>query len=423
MIEQKLHKRILDLISYIWKYIVWITREEETQFPLTIDFSLPDTSSLELDEGVFFTSAFETPSFVIGGENMATVGSSSSTTRDNKEVKITAGDEVEVIKSNPLGMGKIEIGYRGVVVSTQERDKTVIVSIPILGESIQWLCPPEILRIVTTEDARMERKVADTVEAYMYLQDMRVNDIRSEKDKINIELDILSMEMRNKYSTIRELEKVIKLDISTIRNVNNREKSGNLIKYLYEQAYEDIVVSSGYKLTAYTKPVTVYHFLTNKATERTLIKLGQYKVVISFKDLKIHSMDNKREHYDHPHINNGSPCLGGWGNSINASLGNADYLEALEKIWNYLHAIDAGGWFYPIQFWLPKEKQIEVCPNCQEEMEDCSCDRCNNCDRISDDCECARCPQTGDIIYNLAEYCSEVMDCEYYDRDSGTCEN
>lgn len=135
--------------------------------------------------------------------------------------------------------------------------------------------------------------------------------------------------------------------------------------------YESIEVSDYGDVVAVTKPITVNF---NGDT----FKLGQFIVKLHIgESTSITNADAavscNSGGYAHPHVTmSGHCCWGSWANTVTKLEAEADWLELLRLIHEFLSHVNAEGWYRNVYYWSPD-----------------LADRCHNCWKLlGKGCEC-----------------------------------
>jgi len=178
--------------------------------------------------------------------------------------------------------------------------------------------------------------------------------------------------------------------------------------------------------------------------------LGGYTITYNVQDknLNIHNNVNPTDGLAHPHIyQDGEICFGNY-SDIFFRFQSGEYLVGLELLHEFLSTYNPEDeWGRRLLYWDTdfvfedmRERGLEdciepswddayyrrygehlpsanLCPECGETEEDCTCHRCRYCGRHADDCECWICPDCGCEIGNdchcdRCEKCNELIgDC------------
>lgn len=112
--------------------------------------------------------------------------------------------------------------------------------------------------------------------------------------------------------------------------------------------------------------------------------IGEFDVHIDLKtgNLKITNETNKTSGYDHPHINNGNPCLGNIADGLIRMITEFELFGALQMIYNYLHSYNADSVYHKIEFWNPdyEDNESDRYESCHEDNSGFSCVECGDGD-------------------------------------------
>ena len=137
--------------------------------------------------------------------------------------------------------------------------------------------------------------------------------------------------------------------------------------------------------------------------------IGEFDVQINLKsgNLKITNETNKTSGYDHPHINNGNPCLGNIADGLIRMITEFELFGALQMIYNYLHSYNPDSVYNKIEFWNPdyEDNEVDRYDACRENNYGFTCVECGD----------SNCPFFDDAYDDCFENASldDCVDCHY----------
>jgi hypothetical protein len=91
--------------------------------------------------------------------------------------------------------------------------------------------------------------------------------------------------------------------------------------------------------------------------------IGQFRLDLSLDGrLLIRNLTDRYETYDHPHVENGRPCLGNLQEWVPALLRRREFAAAAELLLQYLRTVNPGDWRKPVTCWRegPHERGAAV---------------------------------------------------------------
>jgi len=98
-------------------------------------------------------------------------------------------------------------------------------------------------------------------------------------------------------------------------------------------------------LSLTTAPILVEH-------QGRYYRLGRFQVDLHFNgDVRIRNLTQRMGAFDHPHIREGRPCLGGAREGIAKLLGEFQFVAAAEVLMDFLHTVNPANWRLPVLRW------------------------------------------------------------------------
>ncbi len=81
-------------------------------------------------------------------------------------------------------------------------------------------------------------------------------------------------------------------------------------------------------------------------------RLGRFRLDLHFDGrLFLRNLTNRHETYDHPHVDNGRPCLGNIQDWIQRLLARREFVAACEVLLQYLRTVNPADWRKAVTFW------------------------------------------------------------------------
>lgn len=119
--------------------------------------------------------------------------------------------------------------------------------------------------------------------------------------------------------------------------------------------------------------------------------VGKFEIVISLNgEVRMYNTTKRFGTNDHPHVDNGIPCLGNIKETIPKMIFQGDYLGLLSLLHDFLLAYNPDGPYTKLtEGW--GDGTIKKCEECESILEECECSRCSYCEELDDNCSCNRC--------------------------------
>ncbi len=166
----------------------------------------------------------------------------------------------------------------------------------------------------------------------------------------------------------------------------------NLVPNLYRKIFVD-----GDNLVALTHKVQIIH--DGKRHE-----IGEFEVRITLHsgDLNIKNLNGRTEDCDHPHVQEGKPCLGNIGPGVIKMIAEFELFGTLQMLHSFLHSYNEDSPYVKIERWDPDYVEEDRYETCHEDHRGLDCIECGG--------EDGRCPYYDEAF----EVCFEdttVDDC------------
>jgi hypothetical protein len=228
--------------------------------------------------------------------------------------------------------------------------------------------------------------------------------------KSNIELNESSAEDKQKellqlYRKILTDKKALEaLDGTKGQWINKAQEEYTNIHKLVPNLYDRITLEEEY-LCAYVHDLSINY-------DGTEYYLGDFQVKIKLDTggLEILNQSKKIDGYDHPHINDGVPCLGNVGPGIIRMLAEFELFGALQMIHKYLHSYNPDSVYKKIEFWDPDyiDEEENRYDGCRDNNSGFNCVECG-------DGDCPYYEESFEVCSDNASY-DECRECDYLCR-------
>ncbi len=129
--------------------------------------------------------------------------------------------------------------------------------------------------------------------------------------------------------------------------------------------------------------------------------VGKFRVEIwmtgKVKLINEHGKGN--EGADHPHVNDGTPCLGTLKEFVPQLIHRGDFLNLFSLMYDFLTSYNPPGAYGGMgsleRGWGKSE---DWCPKCKQPTLQCKCKPCVKCAHVGSDCYCSKCPRLGTLL-------------------------
>jgi hypothetical protein len=269
-----------------------------------------------------------------------------------------------------------------------------------------------------------------------------INRVQTQKIEAQNKINSLVRSITDQKIQIGELDEVLQEKKSILEKGLATQGMEDEFKRIISLPYIEKVLFLGTTVEFTTKPIPIDEYGP---------VLGGYKITYNVQDkfLNIHNNVNPTDGLAHPHIyQDGEICFGNY-SDIFFRFQTGEYLVGLELLHEFLSTYNPEDeWGRRLLYWDAnfvfedmRERGLEdciepewdeayydrygehlpsanVCPDCGEHADDCTCHRCQYCGRHEDDCECWICPECGREVGNdcrcdRCESCNELIgDCE-----------
>ena len=201
----------------------------------------------------------------------------------------------------------------------------------------------------------VEEKSKRALEAALRVQftqrlDKEVIQLKAAKDTI-AQYEKGIVEAVRKVTATEKIVVAIKANIDDVPTALNKTWM-SLNKMKNGESYNSIsFTKTGIK--AITTPINIKY-------EKKEYVMGRFEVTLNFDGIcKIKNLDNKIDHYDHPHINDTQVCWGNFAGYIPKLIGSSEFDVALVQIHTFLSHYDSGSPYKTIDYWPMIAPQVK----------------------------------------------------------------
>ena len=185
------------------------------------------------------------------------------------------------------------------------------------------------------------------------------------------------------------------------------------------------------KFTHFTMHSDCVKGYTSDIILNKIYRIGKFEIVIYLDGrIKCNNQTNKRDDYDHPHVNFGDPCWGNVNKSIPEMIRNLQFPVIFDFMHAFLSTYNSKNPYLRVESWgadgelergqreaNPDFDPTDICQVCGETGDNCTCEHCDGCDELIDNCTCIRCPITNNRIDDDPGSASECDGCEHLTED------
>src|SRR5208283_197093 len=226
------------------------------------------------------------------------------------------------------------------------------------------------------EKDRQAFKAAMTSAIEHRIKEFKSNIETNEDEAESHERDAL--QMRNRIVTDKEALKA--LDGTKGQWIHRAEAEFDHLQHLVPSLYKKISLNEN-ELIALTYPIDIEF-------DGAEYDMGDFEVKIGLQDagLTIHNLTKQVDGYDHPHVNDGSACLGNISSGLIKMLAEFEFFGALQMIHTFLHSYNSDSPYLTIEHWDPNytEDTTSYYDTCHDDNSGYRCVECGG--------EDGRCP-------------------------------
>ncbi len=174
-----------------------------------------------------------------------------------------------------------------------------------------------------------------------------------------------------RYTRALQADRLLLEDLKARTDRKKAENAGaeymSLLR-MVPQPYKEISFDEQ-ELKAYTHLIVIRH-------EGIDYEIGEFEMRIAFETgrLTITNLTNPHDGYDHPHINDGTVCLGNISTGVAKMIAESEYVGALTVLHSFLCSVNSGDQYHDIRNWGEGWTDYESCyeNNSVSECLDCS---------------------------------------------------
>ena len=211
----------------------------------------------------------------------------------------------------------------------------------------------------------------------------KIRNLQAEKDShmkglLRCENDLLELDARKVLIEKQDQTLFKSIDEASLRKIfTNFLKADKYTKI--EFADSIIVAQTGMiHLTSYEKKYPIGTFSIEIRMDGTIKMFNQTK---------------RWQTRDHPHVNEGNPCLGTIKEHLPKMIHRGDFVNILSLAHDFLTSYNEPGAYVKVEEgWGAPE---DFCPKCINAKLACKCTKCPKCKIIMKECSCKRCPRLG----------------------------
>ncbi len=168
-------------------------------------------------------------------------------------------------------------------------------------------------------------------------------------DALTRELAELERDLATSGRQLRSLERRLGLAERRLAELGRQEASVESLVRDFDRLTKlpgvtDVEVREG-ALRVYTEVIVIPY-----GTRR--YKLGRFRLDLHFDGrVFLRNLTNRHETYDHPHVDNGRPCLGNIQEWVQRLLAQREFVAACEVLLQYLRTVNPADWRKAVTFW------------------------------------------------------------------------
>jgi hypothetical protein len=302
---------------------------------------------------------------------------------------------------------KDEIAFLTDIMSTSSKISNIFMMKELLCHAIKRYKKYD-KEAALTKRALIDRRILD---GYMYfMRNVKSNARNVYKSQMNtIENDI-----HTHYQAILKKEKEL-LDTSDLASTVDKRMSKNKLdsdEVAVSKMMEPLLSSEKYKLFEYTSSAMIGYTnlikITYKNREYTI---GEFKIVVDLTGkITFYNLTSRYLDYDHPHIHDRYACFGNIKETITDLAINYNFMMLFTLLYDYLNKYTKLGGSRPFVHigWWGGFNESTWCINCDAPKTECICENqnatnvCPECHNHLENCSCNRCPLNRSLLYRNA---------------------
>lgn len=170
-----------------------------------------------------------------------------------------------------------------------------------------------------------------------------------EAEALAHELDELGLSLRASGRQMRDLERRLRTAERRLSELEQPQVSAEALARDFDRiatlpGVSDLEVSDG-AVRVFTDTIVIEY-----ASRR--YRLGRFRLDLHFDGrVSLRNLTGRYETYDHPHVDNGRPCLGNIQEWIQRLLAQREFAAASEVLLQYLRTVNPADWRKAVTFW------------------------------------------------------------------------
>jgi hypothetical protein len=170
-----------------------------------------------------------------------------------------------------------------------------------------------------------------------------------EAEALEEELHELELNLRTSGRQMRDLERRLVKAQRRLADLEQHQASGEVLGREFDRiaslpGVTEVGIRDG-TLQVVTDPVVIEYGFRR-------YRLGRFRIDLHFDGrLSVRNLTDRYETYDHPHIENGRPCLGNIQEWVQHLLAQREFATATEVLLTYLRTVNPADWRKAVTFW------------------------------------------------------------------------
>ncbi len=171
----------------------------------------------------------------------------------------------------------------------------------------------------------------------------------SEAESLEGELRELEVNLQTSGRQMRDLERRLSASHRRLTELSRYQAHSEALARDFDRiatlpGVVDVAVRDGV-LQVYTEPVVIDYGFRR-------FRLGRFRLDLHFDGrLFVRNLTGRYETYDHPHVDNGRPCLGNIQEGVQRLLAQREFAAATEILLQYLRTVNPSDWRKAVTFW------------------------------------------------------------------------
>lgn len=180
------------------------------------------------------------------------------------------------------------------------------------------------------------------------------DDVRAEVAALEGELRELEASLRTSGRQMRDLERRLLLTQRRLSELEQHQAAPETLARDFQRIGQlpgvaDVGIREG-ALQVFTDPIIIQYGFRH-------YRLGRYRLDLYFDGrIFLRNLTDRYETYDHPHVENGRPCLGNIQEWVQRLLAQREFAAATEVLLQYLRTINPADWRKAVTYWAEVQK-------------------------------------------------------------------